>query len=643
MNQEQINKDLATKKCGESPFQAYVRNQLRNYLKASSEAMGNYWPRWDESENIYRAWRMPDKEDEEQARKGKPVKLIVPISYAQTQTFLSFIYSTFTQRDYVYELRGRTAEDQRYKEGMEIDLQYQLEAQQFLLKLFFLTLDAAKYGFCVVKNYWDTRYEKVRSIEQQIVEPSIFGRLLGRPASQSQLEVVRDIVAYEGNFIDNISPYNFYPDPSLPVARFQQGEFVGHEEEVSLVKVRNLEGRLYHGTDKINNQMMTEDWSYRPKRRVGSRFFSSLTGTAQDLKGSCILAEVIFYSSPAELSRISGMDFGQEKETRRYIATMANDDKIIRFEEYNYLHGNFGYAVGEYSPDHNSFINPGLTDTIYELQNIITWFINSHVSNVRRVLANRFIGDPNKVHVEDVTNESLLIRVKSNSGGIKNSIEQLNVQDVTSNHIKDVEALHKIVQLVTGINDNALGQYATGRRSATESRSVSAGAAARLKMHAQLLYAQCLEPLGRMMIANTRQGRSKEIYANILGENLAQYPYEQVILTPPDRVMGGYDFIPYDATLPTDKIQQANILKELFTVLISNPNTIQLLNKNPMLLLDHIAELLGIRNLKDFNLQQMPVQQPMVVPDQQAMEMAQASGAEPVDMMGADVLQQLAQ
>ena len=50
------------------------------------------------------------------------------------------------------------------------------------------------------------------------------------------------------------------------------------------------------------------------------------------------------------------------------------------------------------------------------------------------------------------------------------------------------------MEVVTGVNANAMGQYNSGRRSASEARVVTAGAAGRMKMHGQLIWDTSLGP-----------------------------------------------------------------------------------------------------------------------------------------------------
>lgn len=641
-----------------SDFQRKVVEAVRKYMKASANKMQVYHLGWDANSYIYRGYRVTDKNDMQSLKDGEPPKVIVPITYAQVQTAISFILSTYTQRDNMFELRGTGPEDERASFAVSTDLSYQLNDQKFVLKLYYWLLDALKQGFGVVRVEWNERYNKMR-VSKQVPDNTIgntFANLFGKKMPMKSEESVERVLAYQGNRIRNISPYAFYPDPSVTIANFQEGQFVGFEEEVALQSIEAQEGEVYFGTDKVPKSISKDLFEERPRRVMGpfSRDTSADPLLNKDQANRAVIrTEMEITLSETRASEVFGANLGDGTEPIKWLVTIANDQKVIRFEPVGSLHGRYDFELFEFSPDHDSFFNPGLCDTISELQNIITFFLNSHIVNVKKIIANRFIVDPTKVMMEDIESGAIYIRTKGAQGDIRRAIDQLVTSDVTRGHVADMDTLTQLVTLITGVNENALGQYSSGRRSATEARNVNAGSAARLKMHASLAWMQGIEPLARQMLSNTRQWRTKDVYASIVGDTINDAPFETTILADPTKLAGGYDFVPYDATLPTDRQFQAGVLQELFTVLVQNPQTIQLLNKDPIKLLNYIAQLYNIRNMKDFDLNPlgppgggapaMPAPpQPQVVPDQQAGEAA-AAGAQPVDMSGSSLLSSLQQ
>jgi hypothetical protein len=644
VDQEQINKDLAEKDSAQSQMQKKLLEYVTKLLKSSSDRMCTYHDSWDNNSHIYRGYRGGDRADAEAKTKDEPPKIIVPITYAQTQTALSFLLSTFLQKPNLYEVVGSGPEDIAKSFALNTDLQYQAQKDRMYLKLYFWLLDAIKQGFGVVRNDWTEKKVKMRVSRQAPVGgiQGIMSMFSGSPMMQT-IEAVEEVLSYQGNTTVNISPYAFYPDPSVSLANFQDGHFVATEDEKSLASVKAQEGSMYFGTKFIKNSH-DQDLAGTRKRRVRGPFDAPDKASAFDMNREtgkpCIMSDVEFVMSEKELSKMLDMDMGKSPVHVKWLCTVINDSKIVRFERIGNLHGRFNYELIEFSPDHDSFYNPGLSDTIFELQNIITFFLNSHIVNVRKVIANRFLVKEDAVNLDDIKSGSLYVRVKGATADISRVVKQLDAQDITAHHITDMESLTKLVQVITGINENALGQYSSGRRSATEARNVNAGAAARLKMTGQLMWLQGIEPLGGQWLANLRQWRTKEVYDQIVGAAAMESPFEQTILADPERIAGGFDFVPYDATLPSDKQQQAGVLTELFTTLISNPVAMQLLNKNPLPLLEHIAKLHGIKNINDFDMQPLNAPAAQVVSDEEA-AMQVDGGAEPIDMAGENLLNSL--
>lgn len=639
-NQEKVNRDLRENDNDASEFQKKVVQYCESCLKISANQMSDYYDQWDNNEFIYRGYKALDKDDKDSLKDGGPPKIIVPITYAQAQTALSFAFSTFTQKSVLFELSGTGPEDQRYNLAMETDLDYQMNNQKALFKLYCYLLDHFKYGFGIMKVDWTEEFTSMRTLTQQPVFDIIgsIKKMFGGSFEQkfNAVEDIQEVLSYQGNRLLNVTPYSFFPDPSVTLANFQDGKFVGHDQETSRTQIQSQEGTEFYGTDKIPETITNEDLRDR-KRRTGAIFKEMNNGLVGGNAGKnapsvCVKTEVEFRMSEKEASEQFDYNCGTGTKQIIWIAVIGNDKKLIKFQPSGYLHNKFNYTLSEYSPDHNAFYNPGLADTIYELQNLISFFLNSHVVNVKKVIQNRFVGDESKIYMEDLNNNAAFIRLKQSGLPIDRILHQLEVTDITRGHVGDIDTLVKMIQVVTGINENALGQYSGGRRSATEARSVNAGAAARLKMFCQLAWIQGIDPMGRQILSNTRQGRTKEIYNQIVGEKAMLYPYEKVILADPKSLAGGYDFVSYDATLPSDKQQQAGVFKELTEMLLGNPESMQLLNLSPRKLIEHIAELYNIRNFNDFDLtppQPLPPPEAVLQPDHQVMDQMQQGQVQP--------------
>lgn len=204
-------------------------------------------------------------------------------------------------------------------------------------------------------------------------------------------------------------------------------------------------------------------------------------------------------------------------------------------------------------------------------------------------------------------------------------VRQLPYVDTTSRHLEDAQLIMQIMQVVTGVNENAMGQFSGGRRSATEARAANSGSSSRMKVPATLIFADCLQPLGHKMLTNHRQGISQETFSKILGDSpevLARYS----LFKPQDvsKLVGVEDHFVFDGTLQSEKGFIAQSLQELVSAILSNPLVMQSLPLDVGKLMEKILQLRGIDNIEQFRLQPMLPQQQMM--NEQIMQSGLAGG-----------------
>ena len=100
------------------------------------------------------------------------------------------------------------------------------------------------------------------------------------------------------------------------------------------------------------------------------------------------------------------------------------------------------------------------------LQSVVGWFINSRIQSVSRTIDNWLVADPSGIDLATIENRSRVILLKKAAArlGVERFVKQLTVQDNTTGHINDAQMLMQFLQTVTGVNENAMGQYNSGRR-----------------------------------------------------------------------------------------------------------------------------------------------------------------------------------
>jgi len=309
---------------------------------------------------------------------------------------------------------------------------------------------------------------------------------------------------------------------------------------------------------------------------------------------------------------------GPEEFPILYHLWYANDNRVIRCEP----------ALAQFTPDMHQTVSLGLADLIYRLQDVITWHINSRITDVRRNMRGRLVVDAGGIETSSLDGDGdIYLRSNASKSGVDRWVKQLAVADVTQGHLTDAEILGKIMQTVTGVNDNIMGQYNQGRRSAQEARTVLSGAAGRMKLHGHLIWESSLGRLGRLMLANSRQGLSQDSFNLVIGtppsdDQAAVQEMMQRFTTfqgTPEEIVGGNDFFVFDSTLSSEKGFMAQSLQDLLaTILQSDPTAASRMaaGVDPVKIVEEMQYLRGAGNIKRFRY--TPQEQQAIQAEQQA-------------------------
>jgi hypothetical protein len=279
------------------------------------------------------------------------------------------------------------------------------------------------------------------------------------------------------------------------------------------------------------------------------------------------------------------------------------NDRLVSISKSGYLHDSFNYDMGQFSPDHEAKLTEGLSDVINALQDTVSWLYNSRIAAVRQSLDRHLVVNPQWVDIASLESRSPIIYLKKGSPNqdIRSLIHQLEIKDTTASHFNDADILMKTMQYVTGVNENAMGQFSGGRRSATENRAANAGAAQRMKMILSCAWDNALGPLGYKMMINQRQGISAETYTKIFGEDpktAALFP--RFAPSDPRVLVGNEDFFTFDATLTSEKGFLAQSMQEMLVAAMSNPEFVVATGMDIEKLFNEIQTLRGITNVQRF-------------------------------------------
>jgi len=429
-------------------------------------------------------------------------------------------------------------------------------------------------------------------------QPSLFGGTVPAPTTEPGPSAV---FTRQGNRVVAVSPYHFYPDVRLPLSRFQEGEFCSSEDEFSIVRLKQMQkDGMIVNVEKIQPLGM-EALQTRRLNYMNMSLGDNLKTAAGGDKGGgmCVLTELQVWITPKDFKDSVGKNpLGDDDAPTLFVVWYANDTFILKAEQMNYNHNQFTYDVGEYSADQVRVVNESLSDVVMQLQNHATWFMNSRVDNVRKVIGDKLVVDPAGVEMKDLQERKPVIRLKPNmaKSGVDTWIKQLSLQDVTTNHIADIEKIWEFIQITTGINDNALGQFSSGRRSAAEARTVNAGAASRLKTIATVLWEVLYAPLGQKLLLNYHNLELDE-FKRIVGDDADQARLDAMKAS----IGEGMELEFFDGTAPSEKGYLAQSMQDLLLGLLENPQSAMMVTQEPFRsLIIEIADLRGIRSPERF-------------------------------------------
>lgn len=577
------------KKEDQTEFHKKLLTKCLDLVSSSRSEMSKFYDTWDEQSRIYDATYKTDKKDRRDQNDKEPAKMMVGLTASQVDTFIALMFLLLGQKKRVFELEPTGAEDYELREVMEEILQSDVKHNKFFTLMYQWLLDLGRFGVGIWKHGWveemlPVLVQAVKDVAGQEVEDG-----------EEAYELVR---SYVGNRLTVVSPYRFFPDCRLPLTRFQEGEFCASEDEHSKVSLLAMEANKEVAGIKHVEAFNASSISKRGLTRFSSINVNDPSKTANMY---CV-TEVMIKLVPSEFEMDDGNKLGTENFPIQYLVWYANDSRVIKVEPAGYLHGQFNVDLAQLSPDQHKQLNQSLSQQCEKIQEAYDWFINSRVSSVKRTLENNMVVDPTGVDMTSVESRSPIIKLRQRvgQGTIDRYVKQLDVRDVTAGHVNDAQQLADMLKMVTGITDQALGQYSKGRRDATQSRAVNQGAASRPVTSAVILFEQAIMPMAQKLVLNSRANLDEEGYVKKVGESkLSLFP--QFKSTPRDLV-GSEDFFVFDGVLPSEKQFLAQSMQELFIAMLQVPGLAENMGYDLKKMLTEIYELRGVTNLERFEL-----------------------------------------
>jgi len=597
------------------PLHDRIVQAVKDRVRLSEEKMKEKRKYFDKLDDDFLGMGLPEMELDAKLRvqrdqSGKPnyTTIQVPYTYAETMTMHTYFTSVMLARSPVMQYMGRHGETQMQKMAVEALMNYQIQVGRNVVPLYIWLLDAVKYGVGFLGTFWDEDYAYFTDI---VDRPLNVGPLAVSGIRSRQEEVEVRMLKYSGNRFFNVRPQNAYPDPRVPVAKLNDGEFFGRKLRISwndLVRGER-EGR-YMNVKHV-------------KRFMKSGSGSSITDdTSSNLVNVADESDALLTPSMTKVGMLDGVEMkielipndwglGASKYPRKWVFTVIND-VVIEAREQGAFHDTFGYFAMEPEADGHSFINRAPGEVIKPLENVLTWMFNSHFYNVRRALVDQYVINPMLVEMDDIEDPlpGGYIRLKpaAYDRNPKDVVHQLGIHDVTQQHVQGVGSVIELIQRIDGINDSILGQISTGgRKTATEVRSGTSFGVSRLKSKSEYCSAQGMLPLAQVALQLTQQYYEEEMEFRIIGDLANVTGGKSTVNVSGDSIAGFYDFVPIDGSAPIDRFALASLWRQIFVDAARVPQLQQTLDFAQIF--SYTARLAGAVEVDQFRLQAVPDQQ----------------------------------
>lgn len=589
----------------DSELHKRILREIQDRHTLSKQYMDRRYEAWRKAEERFLAY-IPlsdvDKIRKNKKERGKfdYVTIDIPYSYALLLAAHTYWTSVFLSRSPVLQFSARHGEPEQSVQAVDALMDYQTQIGGHITPYFIWLLDVGKYGLGVVGNYWDE--EEIQVSELKEVPVSMYG--IPIPGKVKKEKVTRRIKGYQGNRLFNVRPFDFFPDPRVPITEFQKGEFCGRTTQLGWnAIVKKAQAGEYMNIEALKaSAPNTGDQgreSGSAQMELPARNEETLRATTSS-KNQHNLLEMTIELIPKE------WDLGTSSYPEKWAFTVADDKVIIGATPLGMLHNKFPFAILCYEIEGHAHLSRGMLELLDPLNNILSWLFNTHMYSIRKVLNDSLIVDPSRITMKDFerTEPGRMIRLKPSAYGtdVRQAVYQMQVVDVTSTHIRDTGLVSEMMQRLVGVNDQVMGMMdSTGRKSATEVRTSSSFSINRLKTNCEYFSSLGFAPLSQMLLQNTQQFYDEEKKFKLTGD-LAQGPaFAQIT---PETIAGFFDYIPVDGTLPVDRFAQANLWKEVLMGLEKMPQIAAQYDVGKIF--SWMAQLGGLKNINQFKVNVVP-------------------------------------
>lgn len=598
----------------DSELHQKILMKLLNRVRVAYEKMGERRKSWREIDKTLTAYVRLDELEHKVKQKDNraPVSIVFPHSYSILETLTAFMDGLFLKEP-IFHYEGNSPEDTIGAILLTKVIETHCKRFKVGLSLHTAFKDGIAYGigacFPLWKQKMGYRTRSTFSMEgtlEKISEPALL---------------------FEGNSLENVDPYQLLLDPNYGIQAIQDAEFVGFIRRTNYYNLLPEDGR---------------GAIFNVKYLKGKQCISQFWDSHRDQKAQTTIVGDISVLRPVDVIYLyiniipKDWGLGEYEDPEKWLFAVAADKYIIQAQPLDLDHNMFPVAVCAPTFDGYSSAPLSRLELLGGMQELLDWLLNSHVANVRKTINDMIIYDPYMLNTADLTDPKpgKLVRARRAAWGkdIRGSIQQLQINDITRQHIADAQLTMGLMSQISGADDAMMGTLRQGgpeRLSAAEFSGTQSQALGRLQSLAMIVGQQLIQDVGYMFAMHTQQLMQEDVWVNTVGtwqDQLTSYFGPQIInnrmrVTPQDLNID-FDI----AVNPEARGQSSQFWLQMFDTIAKTPELYQLIDVGRVF--RYVASQLGAKNVDNFL--RVPLQ-PMGAPTEQVMSQAQAGNMVPIE------------
>ncbi len=582
-----------------------IVSRLMRYSRDSSISISKRHSTWTKMDDKLQGYMpLSDAEKVVQEKDSrKPVSIIFPYTYAILETLVSYMVAAFFPEP-MFRYEGMGPEDVSGALLLEKLINLHCSRNKIALNLHTMFRDSNAYGLGIVSPQWATKMGK-----KITKAPTGYAGPNGEVTQTGSQRIVEDAILFEGNELQNVDPYRYLPDPTVPIHDPQRGEFVGWlstENYYDLLAEENMEGSTSFNTQYVQHMRNKFSTIFNPSTssNVGNRWQSRSTelATSRNIVSSIDQLHMYVKLIPKE------WNIGDSTSPEKYLFTVASDSILTRMQPLGLHHNMFPVCVAAPDFDGYSPVAYSRLEILSGMQTVVDWMFNAHITNVRKAINDVVIVDPYLINIKDLEDPGPggIIRTRRPAWGrgVENAVKQLNIVDITARNMQDVSLIIGYMQQIMGTDNAVMGNLRQGgpeRLTSAEYQGTSKGAVSRLERVAKIIGIQAMQDIGYMFAYHSQQLMTQETYIRSIGEwplEVRKQLGEQNgrVKVSPDDILISYDILVRDGSIPGGNFSEANI--KLFEIIAQDPVLRQ--QFDVVRYFEWIAANVGVKNASDF-------------------------------------------